>query len=174
MAAAARAFSTLKRAASGSVSRCRERQRQPLGKAKARDNKGERGAVGAQIEIAGGGSDRCPGRLATGNGVRPERVAVHRSALGSKALAEPVAHIDDRDGVAVAPLVRQEQAPLGEVVVVQIAMEVEVVASQVGEDDRVEGDAHGPVEHEGVRADLKGAGLVAGVDHLTEHTLQVE
>ena len=53
-------------------------------------------------------------------------------------------------------------------------MKVEVVAREVGEHDGVELDAGAAVEGQGVRGDLERARLVAGVDHLAEHALQVE
>ena len=49
-----------------------------------------------------------------------------------------------------------------------------MVAREVAEDDGVEVDAGGAVLGEGVRADLESARLVAGLDHLAEHALQVE
>ena len=71
-------------------------------------------------------------------------------------------------------LVRQEQPTLGEEVVVEVAVEVQMVAREVGEDDRVEGDADRPVQGQSVRADLERARLIAGDDHLAEHALQVQ
>jgi hypothetical protein len=51
---------------------------------------------------------------------------------------------------------------------------VEVVAREVAEDHGVELDAGGAVLGERVRADLEGAGAVAGIQHLPEHALQVQ
>ena len=52
-------------------------------------------------------------------------------------------------------------------------MKVEVVAREVGEDHRGEGDAGGALEGEGVRRSLHDARQVAAVDHLAEHALQL-
>ena len=67
----------------------------------------------------------------------------------------------------------REQAPLGQVVVVQVGVEVEVVLGQVGEDGRLEPGAVDPVQGQAVAGHLHGRRLHAGVGHLGQQPLEV-
>ena len=84
----------------------------------------------------------------------------------------PAVLVVDVDQAADAPL-GGEQRRLGLEVVLDVGVEVEVVAAQVGEDRDVEDDAVDATLHERVAGDLHGAGGDATLLHHREQRVQV-
>ena len=66
-----------------------------------------------------------------------------------------------------------EQRRLGAVVVLDVGVEVEVVAAEVEEDRDVEDDAVDAAHHQRVAGDLHRAGLDAALAHHREQRVQV-
>jgi hypothetical protein len=95
-------------------------------------------------------------------------VRVGRELVDQQA-AVLVVDVDQRQA---RPVTREELALRGEVVV-QVGVEVEVVAAQVEEDGDVEDHAVDPAEHECVAGDLHRAGVDLPLDHQREEPVQV-
>ncbi len=134
--------------------------------------KAERSAVRARSTAAQSTSPR-PSLVVAFDGVGPQVGAVGRAAVVDQAAAVLVACVHDRGRARPPALVGQEQRALGGEVVVERRVKVEMVARQVREDDRREGDAGRALERESMRRRLHDARQVAAVDHLAEHALQL-
>src|SRR5205823_4320249 len=72
------------------------------------------------------------------------------------------------------PLAGNEKAPLRVVVVLEGAMEVEVILAEVREGERGEPDAVETAELGAVRGRLERAAAIAAVEHLAERALEVD
>jgi hypothetical protein len=102
--------------------------------------------------------------------VAPDR---YRAVLPHR-LGRRVVRVDDPDarpGLAGRLAEHLEQASLGESVLVERAVKVEVFGTEVGEDGHVEGAVPDAVEGQRVRAGLQHGHLDAGRDHLGQHRL---
>ena len=66
-----------------------------------------------------------------------------------------------------------EQPPLDLEVILHVAMEVEVIAGEIGEDAGGKAESVGAAQRQGVRRDLDGAGAGAAIDHLPQQPLQI-
>ena len=86
---------------------------------------------------------------------------------------EPTAELVVDVGQADPGALRGEEAGLGGEVVVEVGVEVEVVAPEVEEGRDVEDDAVDPAEHERVAGDLHRAGVDAALAHHREEAVQV-
>ena len=101
---------------------------------------------------------------------RAGRVGDHRD-LGLTGQAAPPLVIDADD--PAAGVGRGEEGPLGLVVGLHRAVEVEVVLSEVGEADDVEDDLVRPMQHEGVAGDLHRDHCHLVLDHPGEQAVQL-
>ncbi len=96
------------------------------------------------------------------------------ATVGGEAAAVLVALVYDSRRARPPPLVRQKERALGGEVGLEGRVKVEVVAGQVGEDERLEGDAGRALERQGVRRGLHDTRQVAAFDHLAKQALQLE
>ena len=123
----------------------------------------QRDAVPAPAEGAVGRTDRE--LVGVGQAERDDR---DRRGVGELAAVD-VVDVDDPHGRSA----RREEAGLGGEVALDGAVEVEVVAAEVGEHGHGEAGAVDPVEGEGVGRDLHGDGPAALADHLGQPGLQL-
>src|SRR5699024_10292329 len=67
----------------------------------------------------------------------------------------------------------RQHRPLGPVVVLHVAVEVEVVLAEVREAGDVDHDTVGPVQHQGMGGDLHRGGMHAVLDHAGQDAVQL-
>ncbi len=97
-----------------------------------------------------------------------EKLATRRRDLREKPGSGGVVHVDDRAGPGLA---QREEALLGLVVGLHVAVKIEMVARQVREDGDVEAAALHAVERERVGGDLHRRGARPVRDHLGQQLL---
>ena len=103
-----------------------------------------------------------------GGGV--DRVGDRTPRRGDQVRAAPIVDVDDAHGALRQDL---EEAALGGEVRLHVAVEVEVIARQVGEDAGGKPQAVGAAQRQRVRRHLHHAGAAAFGQHAAQHLLQL-